>query len=99
MPSEMLHNTRNQLVRNRASVLCTIKEYQNIGLADKDLILKTQQAVIKTINKQIEKLESAITEVIENDPTVKANFRLLTSVKTVGKVLAVTTIIKTGNFS
>lgn len=96
---KMLQNTRNQLVRNRASIQCTIKEYQNIGLADKDLILKAQHAVIKALNTQIDNLESAIKEVIENDPAVKANYSLLTSVKTVGKVLAVTTIIKTGNFS
>ena len=96
---QILNSLREKFVRQRASMICTIKELRNIGLADKDPTIKTQLDVIKSINKQIEKLETEEETIIESKPSLKQNYQLLQSMIGVGKVLALNAIIKTGNFT
>jgi transposase len=96
---KMLQNTRAQLVRTNASVTCVIKEYKNIGLAESDVVLKTQYAVQKTLKKQIELIEKSIQQTIESSSEIKTNYELLLSIKGVGKIVATAAIIKSGNFS
>jgi transposase len=95
---QMLMSGKNLLVKQRASLLCSIKEYQNIGISDKDLILKTQLAVIKELTKQIDLLEADIKLIIKSNLSLNNNYQLLTSIIGVGPVVATTTIIKTHNF-
>ena len=52
-----------------------------------------------TIEKQIEKIEKQIDALVEVNPPIKENQQLLLSIKGVGKVLSLETIIKTRNFS
>ena len=96
---QMLHSTRERLVRHRASLTCAIKEYKHIGLSEKDIIMQTQLQLIKNFDKQIEKLMTEIETIMEKQETLKQNFRLLQSIKGVGKVVALVTIIKTHNFT
>jgi len=96
---QMLHSTRERLVRHRASLICSIKEYKCIGISDKDVIMQTQLQLIKNFDKQIEKLMIEIETIIENQKALKQNFRLLQSIRGVGKVVALVTIIKTHNFT
>ena len=96
---QMLHSTRERLVRHRASLICSIKEYKCIGISDKDVIMQTQLQLIKNFDKQIEKLMTEIEAIMEKQETLKQNFRLLQSIRGVGKVVALVTIIKTHNFT
>jgi transposase len=96
---QMLHSTRDRLVKQRASLICAIKEYKHIGIPEKDIILQTQMQLIKNFDKQIEKLMAEIETIIEEQEPLKRNFHLLQSIKGVGKVLALLTIIKTSNFT
>jgi|ERR1700741_1081025 len=96
---QMLHSTRERLVKTRTAITCAIKEYRHIGIKEKDLIMQTQLKILKELDKQINRLEEESQCVIENTEAVKDNFRLLTSIKGVGKVLALATIIKTNNFT
>lgn len=96
---QMLHSTRARLVKQRAALICAIKEYRNIGIQEKDLILHSQLQMIKSFDKQIDRLETEIETVIEKQELLKQNFRLLQSIKGVGKVLALNAIIKTNNFT
>jgi len=96
---QMLQSNRELLVKQRAGLLCAVKEYRNIQIPDKDLILQPLLQVIKTLDKQIEKLEQEINQVITNHDDLKTNFRLLTSIKGVGPVVALATLIKTRNFT
>jgi transposase len=96
---QMLHSTRNRLVRQRASLTCALKEYRHIGIAEKDVIMQTQQQLIKNFDKQIEKLMTEIESIINQHDQLKQNFHLLRSIKGVGKIIALTVIIKTHNFT
>lgn len=95
---QMLHSTRDRLVKQRASLTCAIKEYKHIGIAEKDVLMQTQLQLIKNFDRQIEKLMAEIETIINKQESVKQNFQLLQSIKGVGKILALTTIIKTHNF-
>ena len=57
---QLLHSTRERLVRHRASFICAIKEYKNIGITEKDIIMQKQLQLFKKFDKQIEKLMTEI---------------------------------------
>lgn len=95
---QMLHSTRDHLVKHRASLKCAVKEYKNV-IKQSDLIIQSQLALIKAFTQQVKKIEAEIASLIEKDEAVNQNFRLLTSIKCVGKVIATSAIIKTGNFT
>ena len=96
---QMLHSTRERLVRHRASLTCAIKEYRHIGIPEKDILMQTQLQLIKNFDKQIEKLMTEIETIIDEDQSLKQNFHLLQIIKDIEKIIALTTIIKTHNFT
>lgn len=96
---QMLHSTRNRLVRHKASLTCAIKEYRHIGITEKDVLLQTQLQLIKNFDRQIEKLMTEIESIINEQEPLKQNFHLLQSITGIGKVVALVTIIKTHNFT
>lgn len=96
---QMLHTTRERLVKYRASLICAIKEYKLV-LKESDLIIRSQMKLIKDFSQQIKKMDQAITkQITTSDESVKHNYELLTSIIGVGKVVATATIIKTKNFT
>jgi transposase len=95
---QMLHSTRDHLVKHRASLKCAAKEYQNV-IKQSDLIIQSQLALIKNFTQQITKIEAEIARLIKKDQAINQNFQLLTTIKCVGKVVATSAIIKTGNFT
>lgn len=96
---QMLHSTRERLVKQRAGLLCAVKEYKHIGIPEKDMIVKSQLQMIIAFNKQIEKLDKEIKFVIEGQESIKQNYQLVQTIKGVGEVVATATIIKTNNFT
>ena len=54
--------------------------------------------VVRSVELQIRHLEKTIKEVIKSDPEIARNYRLCTSVKGVGPVLAIEFILHTHNF-
>lgn len=96
---QVLHSTYQRLVRHRAALINALKEYKYIGIAEKDLIIHSQRQLIRNFDKQIKKLMSEIQMVINKRPDLKQNFCLLQSIKGVGKILALTVLIKTHNFT
>jgi len=94
-----LNSTRSNLVKQHAAILCSIKEHRNIGIAEKDLIIKVPLTILKAYEKQIALLDQEIKQVIEYNQEYNKNFKLLQTIKGVGKVVALATIIKTANFT
>jgi transposase len=95
---KMLLSVRKGLVKQRAALLCAVKEYRNIGLDEKDLIIASQMKIIRQITNQIDQLKHEMISIVEKQNQLNQNYQLLQSIKGVGAILALTTIIKTGNF-
>jgi transposase len=96
----MLYSTRDRLVRNRAGIHRAVKELRDsCGLKKDDLIICTQLQLIKDFDHQIARLEQDIAKVLDSEKALKQNAELLQSIKAVGKVVALATIIKTHNFT
>lgn len=97
---QMLHSTRERLVRNRASLITAVKEIQEVYEFKKsDIIIASQLQLIRCFDRQIEKLDQDIAAVVEAEKDIQCNYQLLQSIKGVGKVLALAMIIKTHNFT
>ena len=96
---QVLHSTYQRFVRHRAALINALKEYKYICIAEKDLIIQAQGQLIKNFDMQINKLISEIEMAIDKQPALKQNFHLLQSIKGVGKIWALTVIIKTHNFT
>ncbi len=97
---QMLYSIRERFVRNRASMKTAVKEMQtSYGLKDTDPVIVMQQKMIKVFDQQIEKLEAQIADIIKTDKNMDQNYQLIQSIKGVGKVLALATIVKTQNFT
>jgi transposase len=97
---QRLHSTRERLVKTRASYITAVNEEREAyQLKQTDIVIAAQLKVIKTLDQQIRKLEDEIQAIVQTDKDINRNYRLLQSVKGVGPVVALATIIKTGNFT
>jgi transposase len=97
---QRLHSTRERLVKTRASYITAVNEEKEAyQLKQTDSVIAIQLKVIKSLDQQIQKLEDEIQAIIQMDKDVNKNHSLLQSVKGVGPVVSLATIIKTGNFT
>lgn len=97
---QILHSTRERLVKHRAAFMTALKEYHDsCHLTKDDIVMKSQLQLVKNFDNQIQKLDLEIKTVVEQQQRLNHNYQLLQSIKGVGKVLALATIIKTGNFT
>jgi len=95
---KMLNTSRDKLVRTRAGLKTSAEEFRNIGMSERDMALRAQLQVIKSLDIQIKSLEKEIEDVIRKEKELNTNYDLLKSIKGVGPVLATNAIIKTHNF-
>jgi len=96
---QLLYTTRERLVRHKAALLNAVDEYLNIGLSANDVLITAQKRVIRSFENEIEKLQAQMDQIIATNPSIQQNQHLLQSIKGVGKVLSIATIIKTKNFT
>lgn len=94
-----LLSVRAKLVKDCAGYKARIKELNDVGVTSKsDLIYKSQKAVIKVLNTEIQNVENKIDQLIETDAELKRNFDLITTIKGVGKIVAARMLAVTNNF-
>ena len=97
---KLLHSTRAKLVKQRAGLITTVQEYQQVlQLKKSDIVLQVQLRLIRTLDREIKKLDAAIEAIIKTEEKINTNYRLLQTIKGVGEVVALAMIIKTGNFT
>jgi transposase len=95
---QMLHSTRERMVKHRTSLICALHQYRSI-LKQSDVMIKSQMTLIKGFTGQIKKIEEEIQKVLRQNPCLKQNDRLLQTIIGVGPVLSIATVVKTKNFS
>src|SRR5688572_16404186 len=96
---QMLHSTRARLTRYRQSLEYALKEYRMV-LSSSDPIIIIQLTLVKEVAKKIKVLDDQIKQCnAKADQSVNQNFKLLTSIKGIGDVIATATMVKTKNFT
>jgi transposase len=97
---KQLNRSRDILIKQRVALMNQIKALSVVR--DKEIYsaaCKSLNKVIISIDLQIKNLENTIKEVIESDSDIERNYRLCTSVKGIGPVLATELILHTHNFT
>jgi transposase len=95
-----LISLRDKFVADKAGYEARMPEQQRfLNLPAGDEMIKAQKAVIVIFEKQIEKIEAEIQRTIASDEPMAISYKLLTSIKGVGAVIATYTIAYTGNFT
>ena len=96
---KMLAAARSSAVKSRTAILNTIKELLNAGLTQSDVIIKGKRNILHAFNKEIKILEQEMKTLIDNNEAIRKNYKLLTGLKGIGKIVATATIVKTANFT
>ncbi len=95
-----LLSLRDRLVKQRAGFKASIAEQKRFfELRDSDILLKTQAKMINQLDKEIEKVETVIKQTINEQQSMKENYQIITSVKSVGFVLGAYMLVWTKNFT
>jgi transposase len=90
---------RERLVKTRVQMETPINETQEyIEESIRKVVIKSCQASIKALAKDIIKVEKEIKLLIEKDSTIKEQFELIESVPGIGKITALNVIVSTGEF-
>jgi transposase len=90
---------RKRIVREQAGYKSTLQERKHMFPELKnDLICQTLESKIKENGKIIAKLELKLMEMVNADPSLKTNYKLLNSIRGIGMVNALMTIAYTENF-
>jgi transposase len=96
---KLLRASRDLLIKQRASLLTSIKMYrETLRLTKNDIALASLLKSENILTDQIQVLEEEINNIIEHDRSIKKNYKLLLSIVGIGKVIAIDTIIATNNF-
>lgn len=67
--------------------------------SDRDLIIRLSQRKIKTISNDIKEIDAALMKYILTDEKMRFNYFILISIKGIGMVNALMTIVFTENFT
>jgi transposase len=94
-----LQANRNQLLKALNSIKTTVKEMLSIDAASGKTLQRVNKDAIKGLEKSLEQVEQKMSEFIEADAELKKKYDLVTSIKGVGKVLAITLLVYTHGFA
>ncbi len=94
-----LLSLREKLVKQRAGYEASLKDQSDfIKSSENKLLFSIPRKLIKELNLQIESIEKEIDLVLEENPEIKNNYRLITSITGVGRQTALQLIVVTNNF-
>jgi transposase len=93
-----LQANRTRLLKAIHSLKVATKELLRVDSESGKTIEKINKEAVKGLEKSLEQVEEKLTEFIENDVELKRKYDLLTSIKGVGKVLAISLLVYTNGF-
>lgn len=95
-----LLSLRNKLIRQRSGFKVTLSEARRAFDRKEDpTYYKVQEFMVKQLTNQINKLEQELMQLVENNPGLQKQYDLITSIKGVGMVTALTMIAFTHAFN
>lgn len=95
----LLKAHRALYVKHRAAILSSQKDLKHtLNLSDDDSIVQQNIQTLKVLSETIRQIENEIQLIICQDQELKMNFNLLNSIVGIGPVIALHTILATGNF-
>jgi transposase len=96
---KQLLSFRKRIVREKAGLESTVKEREHMyGVNKADMVTRIARAKIKANEKHISQVEQEITRLIKSNEAMLQNYRIITSIKGIGKVNGWMTIAYTENF-
>jgi len=100
MELQALYAQRRLFVKHKVSLNNSTKERSHfVGAQYAQTLLEDSAQVIEIIEQKIKKTESRMKQIIQNDATLKEQFKLITSVKGIGLINAVLFLIQTRKFT
>lgn len=95
-----LLSLREKLIKHRTAYKNGLTDLQDCYReGENDIIKDVQQRLIKSLNEEIKQIEKKINEIIMNDDSMSKNFKLIISVRGIGKIVAYYFIAFTANFT
>ena len=106
LPSEQIQelksllSLRERIVKQRAGYKACLKEQKRILSKGKNLVLlNSQEKIINHLSKHIESIEKEMQKIIKSDELLNMQFKLIISIKGVGKQTALFIIAYTHGFT
>jgi len=97
---QKLLSFRERMVKQRAGYQASLKENKAmLKRKDNEFLFKTQEKLAGDINKLIKKADKEIQSIIGDDQQMKSLFKLITSVKGVGLIVATSFLVYTNCFT
>ena len=95
-----LLSLREKLIKHRTAYKNGLTDLHDCYIeGENDLIKEVQQGLISNLNKELEKIEKQIYGIIKTDENMLKNFKLILSVKGIGKIIGFYLIAFTANFT
>lgn len=95
-----LMGLKKKLIKQRASFKGTLREQKRIFKAkDFKTSFDVQEKMINYLSKQIKTIEIEIEKIIKADLDLDTNYKLITSIKGIGREMATNAIVYTDNFT
>ncbi len=94
-----LQANRTRLLKALHSLKVSVKELLKVDSESGKTLEKVNKEAIRGLENSLEQVEEKMAQFIEKDEELKRKYDLLTSIKGVGKVLAVSLLIYTNGFA
>ncbi|QVY64576.1 IS110 family transposase [Polaribacter sp. Q13] len=106
LPSKNIHQLkrlltlRERLVKQNAGYKATLKEQKRVYTRkENQLLLETQEKMIKYFTKQIKSVEAEMNKIIKASEQLKKQYKLIVSIKGIGNQTALFMIVTTNGFT
>lgn len=90
---------RARLVKAKMVISVPAAELKRKSIVENKLIMKSSKKLVEVYDDQIKVVEKEMRSLIDQDPELKKNFDLATSVIGVGLIITATMMVHTNNFS
>ena len=97
---QKLLSLRERMVKQREGYKASLKEYKEmLKKKDNEFLFKTQEKMVSNLGSLVKNIQKEIQSIIDGDEQMDSLFKLITSVKGVGPILAAHLLVFTNCFT